>query len=126
MTINQQIDSIFKHPFFQLAMKRYQEGDPADLRQLFFEMHFHVYEKTTLNASRTYGTYRWLDTTEIIAEVRATPPPDNLDIRLPIPPRSAFKNKPDITVTFEKKKAAVKIRHIEIPNQLNLFQLQTA
>lgn len=117
MTINQQIDSIFKHPFFQLAMKRYQEGDTADLRQLFFEVHYHVYEKCNLNASRTYGLKRWLNTCDIKKEIKGTPPPDNLDLILPIPEKKPLQN----TGKFENKKPTVKVRQFVISNQLNLF-----
>lgn len=116
MTINQQIESILKHPFFNFALQKFGSGDDKELRHLFFEIIFHTYEKTTLNSAKTYSRYRWLNTCDTLAEIRNTAPPENLDLRLPIPDKKAILSIPKA----DKKKPTVKIRHI-ITNQLNLF-----
>lgn len=117
MTFKPQIEAILAHPYFKLAISNYMEGESKELKHLLFEALFHTYKKSTLNARRTYGKSRWLNTCVILEEIENTPPPDNLDLLLPIPPRKSLQN----IVEFQKKKTAQKIRNITITNQLNLF-----
>lgn len=118
MTIKAQIDALFRHPALPAAMDSYQQGDEIALRHIFFETIFHVYQKTTLNASRTYGTNRWLDSCEILQEIRDTPPPDNLDLRLPIPEKKVIVEVVPVIKIKVKKPTAVK--HFS-PIQLSLL-----
>lgn len=92
MGIIEQIDTIFIHPAFRLALNKAKLGDESELRFIFFETMFHTYEKSTLNASRNYGKSRWLNTCHILEEIRNTAPPENLDIRFKIPPKTLTQN----------------------------------
>lgn len=117
MTFKQQIEAIFDHPFFQLAMAKFISGDDSELRHLFHELQYHVYDKATHNASITYGTNRWLNSCDIKREIRHTEPPKNLDLSMPIP-----EHKPvPIKTTFVNKKSSSKNVQVRATNQLLLF-----
>ncbi len=85
MTIKGQTEAIISHPCFKEAIDQYISGDYRLMKHLLSEVQIHIWQKTALTASRVYGRNRWLDSCKILAEIRETPPPDNLDIRFPIP-----------------------------------------
>jgi len=80
MTITQQIDYIMGHPFMAVAMK-----DEAAMRKLLFEVQFHVYRTVSLNGAKAFRKYRDMNDPIIYEEIRDQEPPENMDIRLPIP-----------------------------------------
>lgn len=128
MNILQQIETAFNHPAFRLAIQSVKQGDESDLKHLFFEIMFHTYEKSTLNASRKYGANRWMEQTcKILEEVRNTPPPENLDLRLKIPSKRLFLKEPK-TETPPIVRKTIHMRRIilENPNQLTIVFQQTA
>lgn len=117
MTFKKQIEAIFEHPFFESAINKFITGDDSDLRHLFHELQFHVYDKATLNASINYGKHRWLNSCDVKKEIRNTPPPDNLDLSMQIPVKKTILN----TAKFVDQKQSRRIGEIIVPNQLNLF-----
>lgn len=85
MTINQNIEYIMDHPLTKLAISEYNNGNPETLKQLLFEIHFHVFDKTALLCSQVYGTNKWNNTVVIKDLIRHAEPPKNLSIVLSIP-----------------------------------------
>lgn len=85
MTINQQIEYILEHPFTKNAIQEYNNGNPDVLKQLLFEIHFHVFDKTALHCSKVYGVNKWNNTVVLKELIRHCEPPTNLSIVLSIP-----------------------------------------
>lgn len=80
MTIKAQIAYIKSHPFYALALK-----DELAMDKLLFEVMFHTYTTVATNCSRAYRQARRMNGPQIVEAIRDCEPPQNLDVRLPIP-----------------------------------------
>lgn len=85
MNIKKNTEYIMEHPFTKAAIAEYNDGNPEMLKQLIFEIHFHVFDKTALLCSQTYGMNKWNNTCVIKDLIRNVEPPNNLSISLSIP-----------------------------------------
>lgn len=85
MNIKKNIEYIMGHPFTKVAIEEYVQGDTGKLETLLFEIHFHVFDKTALLCSKTYGLNKWNASGPIKEFIRNVEPPENLSISLPVP-----------------------------------------
>lgn len=85
MTIKQTTLLIFKHPFFKEAIRKFQKGDPADLMAIFDNAQIHVWKTVVRCATKEYGRNKWGQHADIREKLSELPPPDSLDLYLPIP-----------------------------------------
>lgn len=85
MNIKSNTEYILNHPYTKKAIEEYVKGDETMLRQLIFEIHFHVFDKTALLCSQVYGINKWNNTVVIKDLIRNVEPPNNLSISLAIP-----------------------------------------
>lgn len=85
MTIQKNIEYIMEHPFTKYAIEEMNKGNSEPFKQLLFEIHFHVFDKTALSCAQTYGLNKWNNTVVIKELIRHCEPPKNLSISLPIP-----------------------------------------
>lgn len=88
MNIKKNVEYVMGHPFTKSAIEEYVQGDPSKLETLLFEIHFHVFDKTALLCSKTYGLNKWNNSGVIKEFIRNVEPPTNLSISLPIPKKS--------------------------------------
>lgn len=85
MNIKSNVDYILQHPYTKKALEEYGNGEDAMLKQLIFEIHFHVFDKTALLCSQVYGVNKWNNSGVIKDLIRNVEPPSNLSISLSIP-----------------------------------------
>lgn len=85
MNFKETTDHVFKHPFFKEAMRKFMEGDPKDLKDIFTQAQIHVWDTTTRIAAKQYGQVKWGQWDDIKTKLRELPPPTTLDLYLPIP-----------------------------------------
>lgn len=85
MNIKKSVEYVMEHPFTKSAIEDYVNGDSSKLETLLFEIHFHVFDKTALLCSKTYGLNKWNSAGPIKDFIRNVEPPTNLSISLPIP-----------------------------------------
>ncbi len=85
MTIKETTKSIFRHPFFKEAMRKFAKGDPADLMAIFDNAQIHVYQTVVRCATKEYGRNKWGQVDDIRVKISELPPPTTLDLYLPIP-----------------------------------------
>lgn len=83
--IRQQGKLILAHPFFKECLSKAVSGDFSDFDRLLYELHSHCWEKCALEASRVYGNWHKANHMDIKRELRHMPPPETLDLHLPIP-----------------------------------------
>lgn len=83
--IRQQGKLILSHPFFKECITAASNNDLTSFERLFYEMQAHVWEKCALEASRVYGNWHKANHMDIKREIRHMPPPETLDLHLPIP-----------------------------------------
>lgn len=79
-TIKQTISYIKSHPFYREALR-----DESLMEKLLFDIMFEVWQITAKNSVSAYRDTKRLNAPEIISALRDLEPPQNLDLRLPIP-----------------------------------------
>lgn len=113
-TICEQSKLIIKHPFFNECLKKANTGDMSGFERLFLEVSAHIWEKSALSASKTYGTWHRSNHCLIKNELREMPPPTNLDLRLP------FVRPEPKKPTAVLKSIGKAIKKMANPNQLKI------
>jgi len=112
-TVKEQTKLILEHPFFKQSLQEAQEGDLSGLERVFMEAMLHTWEKNSLAASRTYGTWHRANHCLVKKELRDMPPPTNLDLRLPfVQPKPQSR-----TQVFKTNHRHIRVQ-VNNPNQL--------
>lgn len=116
MTIQNQVSTIFEHPFLKQAVRNYVSGNDKDLKHVFSEVFIHTYLTVSQNCGRAFRLNKWATHPVIYSAIKEVEPPTNLDVRLPIP-------EPYIEPVCKVVSFSIK-RHVKpkfFANQLQLF-----
>jgi hypothetical protein len=112
-TICEQSKLILEHPFFNECLEKANRNDMSGFERLFYEMSAHIWEKCSLQASRTYGNWHRSNHCLVKKELRDMPPPTNLDLRLPfVQPKPQSR-----TQVFKTNHKHIRLQ-VNNPNQL--------
>jgi len=120
MNLKQNTHYILSHPCFKYAIEQYNNGNQGEIESLLEDVQLHCMEILAKNASKEYGSCKYMNSADIKYRLQNISCPQNFSIELKMPPLENNCKVIDFRerVTIIKRKVA---RFIN-PMQLSLFE----
>lgn len=92
MDISQNSDYVLSHPYLREAVDNFRNGDVNTLKFIFVSLQEDMYHKMLVACNKSFKRFKHENFPIIEEEIKLTPSPDCLSIKLPIPlPKEACK-----------------------------------